>query len=99
MPTPAGFVLAASKCSAYVRPICSISLFKLPLHIPTRTYTTAGFVLAASNTLAGVLSDATRTAGLGNVGCFAGGATACALASLLLLAFDKWVGLLVGMCM
>lgn len=49
-----------------------------------------GFVLAASNTLAGVLSDMTQAAGYGNVGCFAGGAAACVLSGLLLLAFERW---------
>ncbi|KAG2487499.1 hypothetical protein HYH03_013918 [Edaphochlamys debaryana] len=49
-----------------------------------------GFVLAASNALAGVLADMTRAAGYGNVGCFLGGATACVLSGLLLFAFEKW---------
>ena len=49
-----------------------------------------GFVLAASNTVAGVLSDMTRQAGLGNTGCFAGGAMACCLAATLLLVFERW---------
>lgn len=49
-----------------------------------------GFVLAASNGVAGVLSDYTRHHGLGNVGCFAGGATAAGLALLLLLVFHKF---------
>lgn len=43
----------------------------------------------ASNMLAGVLSDVTRKAGMGNVGCFAGGATACILATILLIGFAK----------
>ena len=49
-----------------------------------------GFVLAASNVLAGRLSDYTRTHGFGNVGCFAGGASACAAAALLLLLFSRF---------
>lgn len=49
-----------------------------------------GFVLAASNLLAGELSDRTRLLGLGNVGCFGGGAVACSLALLLLIAFSKF---------
>ncbi|KAJ9524146.1 hypothetical protein QJQ45_004888 [Haematococcus lacustris] len=48
-----------------------------------------GFILAASNTMAGVLSDMTRTANLGNVGCFAGGATACVAAAVLLMLFSR----------
>jgi len=46
-----------------------------------------GFVLVASNTVAGVLSDLTHQAGAGNVGCFAGGAMASVAAALLLIAF------------
>ncbi|GFR51625.1 hypothetical protein Agub_g14052, partial [Astrephomene gubernaculifera] len=49
-----------------------------------------GFVLAASNALAGVLADKSRAAGLGNVGCFAGGAAACLLSGALLLVFSRW---------
>ena len=49
-----------------------------------------GFVLVASNTVAGVLSDMTRQAGAGNVGCFAGGFVASALSALLLLAFIRF---------
>ncbi|KAL6749039.1 MFS general substrate transporter [Haematococcus lacustris] len=49
-----------------------------------------GFILAASNTMAGVLSDMTRTANLGNVGCFAGGATACVAAAVLLMLFSRF---------
>jgi hypothetical protein len=49
-----------------------------------------GFVLAASNAVAGMLSDVTKTQGLGNVGCFAGGAAACCLAFLLLLGFQQF---------
>ncbi|PNW83272.1 hypothetical protein CHLRE_05g232751v5 [Chlamydomonas reinhardtii] len=49
-----------------------------------------GFVLAASNAVAGILADLTRAAGYGNVGCFLGGAAACVLSGLLLLAFERW---------
>jgi hypothetical protein len=49
-----------------------------------------GFVLAASNAVAGVLTDAPRTAGAGNTGCFAGGAAACVAAGALLLGFEGW---------
>jgi len=57
-------------------------------HPPPRTR--AGFVLAASNIAAGRLSDMTSQAGLGNVGCFGGGAVACAAALLLLGVFAKF---------
>lgn len=49
-----------------------------------------GFALVASNGLAGILSDATSTRGLGNVGCFAGGAVACTVAIILLNFFAKF---------
>lgn len=49
-----------------------------------------GFVLAASNGAAGMLSDYTRQQGLGNIGCFAGGASACAAATVLLLLFSRF---------
>lgn len=48
----------------------------------------AGVVLAYSNSLAGRLSDLTMQKGLGNIGCFLGGATACALSMLALFLFS-----------
>jgi hypothetical protein len=50
----------------------------------------AGFVLAASNGVAGMLSDYTAAAGYGNVGCFVGGASACAVAGILLIFLTKF---------
>ena len=44
----------------------------------------------ASNGVAGVLSDISSAQGLGNVGCFAGGAVACGLAIILLNGFAKF---------
>ncbi|GLI66744.1 hypothetical protein VaNZ11_010693 [Volvox africanus] len=49
-----------------------------------------GFVLAASNAVAGILTDMTRSSGLGNVGCFMGGATACVLSGVLLILFERF---------
>ncbi|GIL60946.1 hypothetical protein Vafri_15748 [Volvox africanus] len=49
-----------------------------------------GFVLAASNAVAGILTDVTRSSGLGNVGCFMGGAAACVLSGLLLVLFERF---------
>lgn len=49
-----------------------------------------GFVLAASNAVAGMLSDKSAAMGYGNVGCFAGGATACATAGVLLILLTKF---------
>lgn len=49
-----------------------------------------GFALAAANGVAGMLSDMTKAQGLGNVGCFMGGATACCAATVLLLLFQTF---------
>ncbi|GAB4814639.1 hypothetical protein N2152v2_001685 [Parachlorella kessleri] len=49
-----------------------------------------GFVLAASNSIAGRLCDWTLARGWGNIGCFLGGACACALAMLVLLFFSTF---------
>jgi hypothetical protein len=49
-----------------------------------------GFVLAASNSLAGRLCDLSRLKGWGNTGCFLWGACACALAMLALLGFSAF---------
>ncbi|KXZ46309.1 hypothetical protein GPECTOR_45g179 [Gonium pectorale] len=49
-----------------------------------------GFVLAASNAVAGILADVSRAAGYGNVGCFAGGAAACVLSGTLLALFARF---------
>eukprot|EP01024_Parvocaulis_polyphysoides_P018035 TRINITY_DN1795_c1_g1_i2.p1 TRINITY_DN1795_c1_g1~~TRINITY_DN1795_c1_g1_i2.p1 ORF type:complete len:530 (-),score=60.01 TRINITY_DN1795_c1_g1_i2:501-2090(-) len=46
-----------------------------------------GFVLATSNTMAGRLADVTEKMGLGPVGCFGGGGTACVLALIALTVF------------
>lgn len=59
-------------------------------HLPQFTDLALGFVLVASNTMAGVLSDVTRSAGFGNVGCFAGGAMAALASGLLLLLFSRF---------
>lgn len=45
-----------------------------------------GFVLALSNITAGYLCDMSS----GNVGCFAGGATATTISALLLMVFSKY---------
>ena len=50
----------------------------------------AGIILAYSNSLAGFLADRTAQQGLGNVGCFFGGATACSLSILALLLFSTF---------
>ncbi len=47
-------------------------------------------MLAGSNSLAGYLSDVTVKRGLGNIGCFLGGAGACALSMLALLLFSTF---------
>jgi hypothetical protein len=47
-----------------------------------------GIILAYSNSLAGYLADVTAQQGLGNIGCFFGGATACVVSALALVAFS-----------
>lgn len=49
-----------------------------------------GFILAASNQLAGKLTDVTVGQNLGNVGCFWGGGAAAVAAGLLLLLFSNF---------
>lgn len=48
----------------------------------------AAFVLAYSNSLAGRLCDLTVRQGSGNIGCFLGGACACACSIVALLFFS-----------
>ena len=50
----------------------------------------AGVILAYSNSLAGRFADVTVQKGMGNVGCFYGGAAACALSMLALLLFSTF---------
>ena len=47
-------------------------------------------ILAYSNSLAGRFADVTVQKGMGNVGCFYGGAAACALSMLALLLFSTF---------
>ena len=49
-----------------------------------------GCILAASNQLAGKLTDITVARGSGNIGAFGGGAAAAIAATLLLLLFMKF---------
>jgi hypothetical protein len=49
-----------------------------------------GCVLAASNQLAGKLTDYTVAQNFGNVGCFGGGAVAAAAATLLIFLFVQF---------
>ena len=50
----------------------------------------AGFVLAYSNSFAGKLSDLTVGKGMGNVGCFYGGASAALATAVLICLFWKF---------
>lgn len=49
-----------------------------------------GIILAYSNSLAGRLSDVTVGMGMGNTGCFYGGATACVLSMVALAVFSTF---------
>lgn len=50
----------------------------------------AGFVLAYSNSFAGKLSDISVQRGMGNVGCFYGGATAAVATGMLICLFWRF---------
>jgi len=105
MANPAGMFIGAAVLGLHMAMTHSITVSMIASYMPTGevpglgklsgtavsfTDLLLGFVLAASNTMAGVLSDYTRQAGYGNVGCFAGGAVACFLASVLLVAFTRF---------
>jgi len=49
-----------------------------------------GIILAYSNSLAGFLADKTAQQGLGNIGCFFGGATACVLSIIAVIVFSTF---------
>ena len=49
-----------------------------------------GLVLSFSNSLAGYLADKTAAQGVGNVGCFGGGAVACVLSICAVLVFSQF---------
>ena len=49
-----------------------------------------GIILAYSNSLAGFLADKTAQQGMGNIGCFFGGATACVLSILAVIVFSTF---------
>lgn len=49
-----------------------------------------GVILAYSNSLAGFLADKTAQQGLGNIGCFFGGATACVLSICAMIIFSSF---------
>ena len=49
-----------------------------------------GLVLSFSNSLAGYLADKTAAQGLGNIGCFGGGAVACMLSIIALIVFSTF---------
>ena len=49
-----------------------------------------GVILAYSNSLAGYLADRTAVEGLGNIGCFYGGAVACGLSIVALILFSTF---------
>jgi hypothetical protein len=103
--SPAGMFAGASLLGLHMALTHSITVSMVASYMPTGevkgigklsgtavsfTDFLLGFVLAASNVLAGRLSDAAQQAGLGNVGCFAGGAAACGLAAVLLALFARF---------
>lgn len=103
--SPAGMFAGASLLGLHMALTHSITVSMVASYMPTGevkgigklsgtavsfTDFLLGFVLAASNVLAGRLSDAAQQAGYGNVGCFAGGAAACGAAFVLLVLFARF---------
>ncbi|KAL4436676.1 hypothetical protein ABPG75_003815 [Micractinium tetrahymenae] len=104
-PSAAGMVVGAFLLGIHMAMTHGVSLGMLAAHIPSHalpglgpvggtcwslTDLLLGVVLAASNWLAGRLSDATAARGLGSIGCFGGGATATALSMAALLLFSMF---------
>ncbi|KAL4435215.1 hypothetical protein ABPG77_001897 [Micractinium sp. CCAP 211/92] len=104
-PSAAGMVTGALLLGVHMAMTHGVSLGMLAAHIPSHalpglgpvggtcwslTDLALGVVLAASNWLAGRLSDATAARGLGGIGCFGGGAAATALSMAALLVFSKY---------
>ena len=103
IPSAAGMMLGAGLIGVHMAMTHGVTIGMLSTYIPSATIPglgkvagTAwsftdmllGVVLAYSNSLAGRLADLSAKRGLGNIGCFYGGAVACALAILVLAFFS-----------
>eukprot|EP00890_Picochlorum_soloecismus_P006851 jgi/Picsp_1/991/NSC_04475-R1_major facilitator superfamily mfs_1 len=105
IPSFQGMALGAFLIGVHMAMTHGVTIGMLSAYIPTNTIPglgkitgTAwsftdmllGIILAYSNSLAGFLADKTAQQGLGNIGCFFGGATACVLSIAALLAFSTF---------
>ena len=66
-----------------------ITIFRVP-QVWSFSDFVLGLVLSFSNSLAGYLADKTAAQGLGNIGCFGGGAVACMLSIIAVLLFSQF---------
>lgn len=105
IPTFQGMVLGAFLIGVHMAMTHGVTIGMLSAYIPSKTIPglgkvtgTAwsftdmflGIILAYSNSLAGFLADKTAAQGLGNIGCFYGGAAACGLSILALFLFSTF---------
>ncbi|RMZ55697.1 hypothetical protein APUTEX25_005738 [Auxenochlorella protothecoides] len=105
LPSTPGMMLGALLIGVHMAMTHGVTIGMLSTYIPSATIPglgkvagTAwsftdmllGVVLAYSNSLAGRLADISTQRGMGNVGCFYGGATACVLAIAALLLFSTF---------
>lgn len=105
MSTPQGMMLGAFAVGAHMAMTHAICLSMMAAYIPATevpglgrvsgtvwsfTDFVLGLILAGSNSVAGKLADYTAQQGLGNIGCFYGGAVASALAGVLLFMCSRF---------
>ena len=105
LPSFQGMVLGAFFIGVHMAMTHGVTIGMLSAYIPNKTIPglgkisgTAwsftdmllGIILAYSNSLAGFLADKTAQQGLGNIGCFFGGATACVLSIVALTVFSTF---------
>lgn len=105
IPTFQGMVLGAFLIGVHMAMTHGVTIGMLSAYIPSKTIPglgkvtgTAwsftdmflGIILAYSNSLAGFLADKTAAQGLGNIGCFYGGAVACGVSILALFLFSSF---------
>ena len=105
MPSMEGMLLGAFLIGVHMAMTHGVTIGMLSSYIPSNvvpglgkvsgtawsfTDMLLGLILAYSNSLAGFLADRTAQAGLGTIGCFYGGATACGLSIAMLLLFSTF---------
>lgn len=105
MPSVRGMLIGAALIGVHMAATHGVTIGMLSTYIPSDvipgigkisgtawsfTDVLLGLVLAYSNALAGRLADVSAKKGLGNVGCFYGGAVACFLSIAVLLFFSAF---------